>query len=138
MDSVPIQVVRTALLAPLLALGLASFVFIRTQQGNGVVIASLQSEPRSLTRAAVDSVVKLAPDPISNERASEASCVPRGKGALSNPWQCTLSYPTGRRIEWSIDIHTDGTYVGANQVVLAPPPRHPEAGTIDGCCVNVP
>jgi hypothetical protein len=138
MHRMPIQVVRATFLAPLLALGLASFFFIRSQQGNSLVIASLQSEPRSLTRAAVDSVVKLAPDPVSNEKASAATCVPRGKGALSNPWQCTLSYPTGRRVAWSIDIHTDGTYVGENQVVLAPPPQHSEPGSITGCCVNVP
>jgi hypothetical protein len=132
----------TALLAtlmlPLVAIGLVSFTFIRSQQGDGDTLALRQHQAQSLTATAVARAVRGAPDPIGNEKAAAAQCKPLGTGELHNPWLCGLIYPTGRQLQYHVSVEPDGSYFGDDQVVIDPPPPHPQPGTIRGCCIPVP
>lgn len=125
-------------LAPLLAVALVSFLLVRGQQGSGVILLSQQRAAHPLTPAQVDFVVRAAPDPVGGEKALSARCLPLGAGALHNPWRCVLRYPTGRVIQYTVNLRTDGSYTGDQELVLAPAPRHHDTGRITGCCVAVP
>jgi hypothetical protein len=129
---------KAALLVPLLAVGITSFILIRAQQGSGGTLAARQQQARALTPAAVDRAVRAAPDPVSQEKANAVHCLALGKRDLHNPWRCVLSYPTGRRFQYQVTISPNGSYVGDHELVLAPPPRHRDTGRITGCCVAVP
>ena len=129
---------RAALLVPLLAVGLASFIYIRMEQVSAGALIARQQQARALTPAAVSRVVRTAPDPFGHEKAAAASCVPLGGGELRNPWRCLLRYPTGRRIQYRVTVNANGSYAGADELVLAPRPRHRDTGTISGCCVALP
>ena len=50
-------------------------------------------------------------------------CVPLGIGDLKNPWRCQLSYANGDRLQYTVTISGNGSYVGTNQVILGPGPR---------------
>jgi hypothetical protein len=132
------RLLKATLVVPLLAVGLASFILIRAQQGSGGTLVAQQQQAEALTPAGVDRVVRAAPDPVGREKASSARCVPLGRGELRNPWRCVLRYPTGRRFQYRVTISADGSYVGDDEVVLAPPPRHHDTGRITGCCIVVP
>lgn len=126
------------LLASLLAIGVVSFVTVRSQHGDGSAVVARQQEAQRLTGVAVAAVVKAAPDPFNGKPAVETACVPLGAGPLRNPWRCMLRYGTRREVQFQVVVNADGHYVGTDQVVLQPGPRRPAAGSITGCCVSVP
>ena len=128
---------RRMLIVPMLAVGLTSFIVIRTQQGQGAPVLTDQ-QVQKLTLASVDRVVGSAPDPIGNEKASLVRCLPYGAPPLRNPWLCALRYPSGRIIEYTVHINNNGSYYGDHQLVVAPPPQYPSPGIIKGCCIPVP
>jgi hypothetical protein len=101
-------------------------------------VAMRQRLAQKLTLARVDQVVRNAPDPIGNEKATSANCIPFGTGPLGNPWKCLLRYPTGRKIEYDMTLSPDGWYFGDNEVVLVPGGQYQAHGSIRGCCVPVP
>ena len=131
---------RATVLVPLLVIGLLSFILVRNQQNAGGSLAAAQSAAQNSrqTPAALAKVVKAAPDPIGNEKASSASCTPLGQGELHNPWRCVLRYPTGRTIQYQVTLNLNGSYSGDHELLIKPPPRKPASGTINGCCVAVP
>lgn len=119
------------MLVPLLAVGLVSFIIVRSQQGDGGALETAQ-HPQPLTPAAVDHVLRSAP--LGRQRASSARCSSLGDGPLQNPWRCFLRYPSGQLIEYRVTLSTNGSYVGEG---IAPvTPQGP--GRITGCCVPVP
>ena len=128
----------SALLVPLVVIALFSFIFIRSQQGEGATLAARQQQSRPISPSSVDKVVRTAPDPIGRETATGARCTPLGGGALLDPWRCVLRYPTGRVIQYQVNIRADGSFVGDNMFLVAPPPQRRFGGTINGCCIAVP
>lgn len=132
------RLMKATILVPLLVIGLLSFILVRSQQNAGGSIAAAQSTAQRLTPASLDNVVKAAPDPIGNEKASSASCTPLGQGELHNPWRCVLRYPTGRTIQYQVTLNLNGSYSGDHELLIKPPPPKPASGTINGCCVAVP
>src|SRR3954447_17272002 len=75
----------------------------------------LQDElhPVNLQAAAVEPVVRTAPDPVSGTgSAVSAACKRRGAGVLGNPWSCVLRYPSGKRVRMNVEINPDGSYDG--------------------------
>jgi hypothetical protein len=129
---------KLLLLLPLLAVGLVSFVVVRTQQGEGGGLVVLQQHARTLTPEAVARVVRFAPDPLSGARGLRASCVARGSGDLHNPWSCTISYPSGRVINYRIMLTANGSYSGDDQIGYYHGRRYKNPGQITGCCVAIP
>jgi len=127
-----------ALLLPLLAVGIVSFILVRSEQGSGAALVARQQSASPLTPAAVAAVVRAAPDPVGNEPANSARCMPLGKNALRNPWRCVLRYPTGRVIQYTVTLRLNGSYRGDREVILRPAPRHRDTGRITGCCVAIP
>jgi protein-tyrosine phosphatase len=128
---------QSMLLIPLVAVAIVSFVIVRSQQGSGAALVAQQRDSRSLAPAAVERVVNAAPNPETHRAAIHTTCIPLGNGELNNPWRCVLSYRAGHRVEYEVEIFADGTYLGLNQVVLAPGPPRRSAGSIEGCCITI-
>lgn len=129
---------RAALVLPLLAVGLVSFILVRSQQGEGSALIAQQQQ--NLT-ASVDRVMLGAPDPnnpYAHITAITANCTALGAGQLRNPWRCVLRYPKGLVVQYQVTIQADGKYVADHEVILAPPPRQPSTAQITGCCVVIP
>jgi protein-tyrosine phosphatase len=133
------QLARGLMLTAIAAIAVLSFILVRGQQGSGAQLAAQQSSSGVLNRAAVDRVLKAAPNGTTGRRAVSARCVPHGKGVLRNPWQCRLTYPGGQQIGWQVSILLSGAYLGYDQLVYGKgtAPRR-SRGTITGCCIAVP
>ena|SRR5437588_127846 len=133
-------ILRAALVLPLLAVGLVSFILIRSQQGEGGTLIASQHQIQPLS-ASVNRVMLGAPDPnnpYGHARATAANCTPLGTGQLRNPWRCLIRYPRGLLIQYRVTINASGHYVADHEVILAPPPRLSSTAVISGCCVTVP
>jgi hypothetical protein len=139
-DRLPITVKlsRALVLIPLIAVAILSFVIIRSQHGSGATILTQQRYVQRLTASDVATVVRAAPDPKSHKIAIRTRCVPHGIGDLKNPWRCQLTYANGDRLQYTVTIFGNGSYVGSDQIILAPPPRQTSPGSISGCCINIP
>jgi hypothetical protein len=129
---------RILLLLPLLAVALVSFVYLRSHQGDGGVLAAAQRHAQVLTPAGVSRVVQTAPDPDTNQAGSSARCAPLGRGELHNPWQCSITYPSGKRLDYTVQIAPDGTYTGGDQIVHDRLGTRRSDGQISGCCIAIP
>lgn len=93
----------------------------------------LQDElhPTNLGPAAVERVVRSAPDPRTGKGSGlDATCTRRGKGVLGNPWSCVVRYPSGKRVRISVEVNQDGSYDGFYRIAGG-------AG-VHGCCVEIP
>lgn len=129
---------RILMLAPLLAVAVVSFVFVRLNSGTGTTFINAQQHAQALTPAGVDRVVRAAPDPVTGAPGLRASCVPLGKGELLNPWRCVISYRSGRIITYTVQIRLNGSYGGGDEIVRYRGQTHPDTGQISGCCIVVP
>jgi hypothetical protein len=90
-----------------------------------------QRHPPVLQPAAVERVVKTAPDPQSGKGSgSSATCTRRGTGSLGNPWSCTVRFPSGKRARLSVAVHQDGSYDGTYVGV--------RGAAATGCCIDLP
>ncbi len=119
-------------------MALFSFFYLRGHQGDGAILASAQRHAQVLTPAGVARVVQTAPDPDTNELGKSASCAPLGHGELHNPWRCSITYPSGPRFDYSVQISADGSYTGDNQVVHEHGVTRSGDGEISGCCIAIP
>jgi hypothetical protein len=129
---------RILLLLPPLAVGLVSFVIVRSQQGQGGTLVARQQSAEALTPAKVAAVVRVAPDPVTNAAGLSARCSSLGSGELHNPWRCTISYRSGRVIQYTVTLHANGAYVGGQEIVHYKGRTYSDTGKINGCCVVVP
>jgi hypothetical protein len=132
------RLAAAVLLVPLLAVAVVSFVFIRVHSGDGANLLGRQQQSQALTPASVARVVRVAPDPVTNQPGRSASCASLGSGLLRNPWRCTISYPSGRRIEYLVTITASGSYTGEHEIIYYQGRRTPDSGEIRGCCIAVP
>src|SRR5579884_4031010 len=108
---------KLLLLLPPLVLGLVSFVVVRTQQGEGATLVARQQQAEALTPARVAAVVRVAPDPGTGKPGRSAVCVPLGSGELHNPWRCTISYSSGRAIQYTVTLDASGAFTGEDEIV---------------------
>jgi hypothetical protein len=112
------------------AAGLVGTVVALGDRGADAQFLQDQRHPQSLQGTDVAAVVRTAPNPRTGQGSgASATCVRRGRGELGNPWACTVTYPDGRKVRMSVNVNSDGSYVG----------RY--AGTnsgATGCCVDVP
>jgi hypothetical protein len=135
---IAVRLSRVVVLTPLVAVAILSFVIVRAQHGSGATVLAQQRYSQRLTASNVAQAVRSAPDPKSHQDAIRTNCVPRGAGALKNPWRCQLTYANRDRLQYTVTIFGNGSYEGTNQIVLGPGPREPAAGSISGCCINIP
>jgi hypothetical protein len=130
--------VKLALFVPLFAVGLVSFVIVRSQQGEGATLVARQIYAAALTPSAVESVVRAAPDPVTGARGLRAGCTPLSSGELDNPWRCTITYRSGRVIQYRVTLDPSGSYTGDQEIVHFRGRTYPDTGHITGCCVVIP
>jgi hypothetical protein len=130
--------IRISVVLPLLAVGLVSFVFVRSHQGDGGTLVSRQHRAQALSPAAVSRLVRVAPDPVTRAPGLRATCTPTGSGDLLNPWSCSISYRSGRVIEYRVILNADGSYNGDHELVRYQGKRFRDTGVISGCCVSIP
>jgi hypothetical protein len=133
-----VRLSRALVLIPVLAVAIVSFVVIRSQHGSGATILTQQRYSQRLTAAHVAQAVGAAPDPKTHKVAIRTKCVPQGAGGLKNPWRCQLTYANRDRLQYTVTIAGNGSYEGTNQIILGPGPRQPAAGSISGCCIDIP
>jgi hypothetical protein len=126
------------LLTPLLAVALVSFLYLRSHEGDGAILVAAQRHAQVLTPAGVSRVVQTAPDPDTNRLGLSARCVPEGHSELHNPWQCSIKYPFGKQLDYTVEIAADGSYTGDHQVVHDRLGTRNSDGEISGCCIAVP
>ena len=90
-----------------------------------------QQHPLRLQPAAVERVVKTAPEPRSGRKPPgvSARCRPQRSRGLRNPWSCEVAYRSGRRVRLRVLVRDDGSYVGDYEVGSA---------VAEGCCVSLP
>jgi hypothetical protein len=135
---VAVRLSRAVVLIPLVAVAIVSFVIIRAQHGTGATILTQQRYSQRLTAANVAQAVRAAPDPTTHKTAVRVQCVPRGAGGLRNPWRCQLTYANRDRLQYTVTISGNGSYVGTNHIILGPGPRQSVGGSISGCCISIP
>jgi len=125
-------------LIPLLLVGVVSFIYIRAHENAGAVLLIRQQHAQALTAGMVSRVVQSAPDPVTNAPGLRARCVREGSGPLSNPWRCMIAYRSGRQIQYEVTLSASGSYAGDHEIVDYRGLRHPDTGSIRGCCIAVP
>lgn len=133
-----VRLSRALVLIPVLAVAVVSFVVIRSQHGSGATILTQQRYSQRLTASNVARAVQAAPDPTTNKAAIRVRCVPRGAGGLRNPWRCQLAYANRDRLQYTVTISGNGSYVGTDHIILGPGPRRAVGGSISGCCISIP
>jgi hypothetical protein len=126
------------LFLPLLAVGLVSFVVVRSQQGEGGTLIVRQQQAEALTAGKLEGVVRVAPESANGPPGKSAICKPLGSGELKNPWRCTIRYASGRVIQYRVIVHANGSYTADDQVAYYQGRRITGTGQIRGCCINVP
>lgn len=129
---------QLVVLVPLLAVGLVSFVFVRSEQDSGALLLDRQEHAGVLTPGAVAKVVQAAPDPVTRAKGVSARCRAEGRGDLRNPWRCSITYRSGRIIRYHVTIAANGAYSGDHELVRFRGLIHSDTGTINGCCVAIP
>jgi len=123
--------VRNVPVACVVATGLVGCIAALAGRDADEAFIFQQRNPRQLQPAAVERIVRRAPEPRGDntERGIDARCRARGRRGLQNPWLCTVRYRSGLRVTLVLRIREDGSYVG----------RYPDGGaTASGCCIAIP
>lgn len=126
------------LMGLLLVLGLTSFIFVRVEAGQGSSLVMAQRSAQRLTVAGVERVVRTAPESEHGPNGRRARCVALGHVGLRNPWRCSITYPDGVRVQYTIQIRLNGSYQGTHPVVYQHGQVSRGLSTISGCCIVVP
>ena len=129
---------RILLFVPLLAVGVVSFVIVRSQQGEGATLVAQQQSAEALTPVAVEKVVRRAPESVNGAGGRSDHCAPGKRGELRNPWQCSIRYADGKVIGYRVTINANGSYAGDDQVVTYQGRTSRSSGRISGCCIAIP
>ena len=130
--------VKLLLLAPLLTVAVVSLVVVRTQAQGGAGLIARQRAAGVLTPGAVANVVRAAPDPVTRRGGRKAVCAALGSGELRNPWRCTVTYASGRLIQYRVTIRAGGSYSGDQEIVRFRGRTYRDTGQITGCCIAIP
>ena len=123
---VPLAAVVVAAVA-----GLAGSVVALSSRGAEAGFVYRQQHPLRLRPAAVERVVRTAPEPTAGRRQPgvAARCRPGRTRGLRNPWACSVRYRSGRTARLTVGVRDDGSYVGRYRGGTA---------LAQGCCVALP
>jgi hypothetical protein len=132
------RLVRLLLFAGLAALAISSVIFVRGHVGDAGTLIADQQHTQPLSFAAVDRVVRLAPTGLTHRPGRSASCKPQSDSALHNPWTCIIDYGGGSVTQYTVQIASNGSFTGSDQILLGRGRRAPVAGVINGCCIPIP
>jgi hypothetical protein len=118
------------LVLPIILIGaIGTAVAALSRQSDPAFVAS-QQNLATLTPAALERFVASAPDPVptaGRHRGIRARCSTQGVGELRNPWVCTVKYPVGPSVRYSVTIDPTGQVRGAS----------PDGSlVVYGCCVG--
>ena len=125
------RVIMVLVVAPLLVAGLAGTVVALAGRGAEEAFVHAQRTAQRLETTDVERVVRTAGEPVRGPHPPgiRARCRSLGSGDLRNPWRCTVTYRSGRRARYEVQLKADGSYVG----------RHIDGtGVATGCCVALP
>lgn len=118
-------------LAPALVAGLVGTgVTVAVREGDAS-FEFRQRNPTQIDPSELARLVERAPEPVADPGpvpGTRATCRPRGRGDLQNPWICRVRYPSGSRMRFRIEITPRGSYKGLNEE---------KTGEVSGCCVTV-
>jgi len=117
---------------PLLVAGLTGTVTaLGGRDADSAFLYRQQNPLLRIRTAEVERVVRTAPDPLTEPRmpGRRARCRPTTRRGLRNPWQCSVTYPSGHTARYRVTVLSDGSYVG--RYVGG-------SSTVEGCCVKVP
>ena len=116
-------------LGAVLATGAAGTLVALSHRDANPEFLAEQKNPPALKASDVERVVKSAPDPSIGKGAGKSATCERGAStAFGNPWTCTITYRTGRRVRITVKVLVDGTYQG----------RYEGGGGATGCCIDLP
>jgi hypothetical protein len=114
-----------------LGAALAGSVVALGSRGADAQFLQDQRHPPSLRAAAVERVVRTAPDPMTGKGSAEAAtCKSRGSGQLRNPWSCFVRFRSGKAVRMTVVVQQDGSYDGRYVGV--------KSAAATGCCIDVP
>jgi F0F1-type ATP synthase membrane subunit c/vacuolar-type H+-ATPase subunit K len=114
-----------------IAVGLGGAAVALGSRGADTQFLQDQLRPPTLGAAAVERVVRTAPDPFSGKGAGTgATCTKGGRGLLGNPWTCAVRFKNGKTARLRVTVLDDGTYAG-NYLGVA-------GAAASGCCIDLP
>ena len=111
------------------AVGLAGSLVALSGRGANADFLFRQEHPPTLQPAAVERVVKTAPNPVGRRPGVSARCRPGSARGLRNPWACSVLYRSGHRERLRVQVRADASYVG---IYASNPAR------ARGCCIAIP
>src|SRR5918911_2910105 len=110
---------RSELVAvPLAVAGVAGTMVTLGNRSLDPAFAFRERHPLPVTAEQVERAVVAAPEPVpgTKTRATGARCTPGGGGDIRNPWRCGVTYESGSRFTYSVQIEADGSYRGQNRI----------------------
>jgi hypothetical protein len=114
-----------------IAAGLAGTAVALGSRGADTQFLQDQLRPPTLGAAAVERVVRTAPDPFTGKGAgTSARCTKGGGGLLGNPWTCVVRFKSGKTARLRVDVLDDQTYAGRYLGVAG--------AAASGCCIDLP
>jgi hypothetical protein len=117
--------------AAVLVTGLVGALVALGSRGADAQFLQDQRHPPNVQPAAVERVVRTAPDPKTGKGSGKsATCTRRGSGQLGNPWSCVVRFASGKQVRMVVVVQPDGSYDGRYVGVKG-------AGAT-GCCVDLP
>ena len=125
------RVLQLLVVVPLGAAGIAGTVAGLAGRGADEAFLLGQANPPRVTTAAVEKLMRSAPDPTPphDSGATRSRCRAEGRRGLRNPWRCTVRYRSGSVAHYSVTLDGDGSYVARYAGGTA---------TAKGCCLRVP
>ena len=117
------------LLGPLILVGAIGSLVAIGGRGEDAAFSRAERQAKTITRPDVERAVLASPEPVPKPKtkARRSRCRPGERGELKNPWGCTVTYGSGRRFSYEVELRADGSYRGESA-----------DGTriITGCCVE--
>ena len=122
---------KLVLLAPLMVAGIAGTAVTLATRELDPAFDYRERHPLRITPDQVQRAVATAPEPVPGTKtaARKTRCKPGGGGDIRNPWTCTVTYRSGSRFTYSVQIEADGSYRGENRIGNR---------IVYGCCVKPP
>jgi hypothetical protein len=118
------------ILLPLLAIGVvAGLSAIGAREGDAAFVY-YQQHPRIVLPRQFELVLQKTQEPLPSgpgQPATAATCRPGTKGPKRNPWSCTVTYGSGNKTTYSLEIQASGDFKGVDPT-----------GTriVTGCCLT--
>jgi hypothetical protein len=119
-------------LIPAIVAGAIGAVVAWGAHGNDPEFIFRQGTRTEVEARSVASVIVLHRDPEpgkGNTRARSATCRPGSPSDLRNPWRCRVTYGSGRKVVYRVEVSRDGNLRGIDRTRTL---------SVSGCCVDTP